>query len=170
MVKFKAFTFKGKKTAAKAFHTLEDYSPEYYWIDDVAVLSRNKHGHTRVHSTWAQDETGEAGLGWGAITGGLIGMLAGPGGALAGAAVGGGLMGLIGASADVVLDDPKLDDFASVLDKDMSALVLVAEEATVADFATAVEPFGGEVIDTDIDEDDIKMLRKKLKATKHIYL
>lgn len=163
MIRFKAFTFEGKKTAAKAFRTLEDFSPEYYWIDDVAVLSRNKHGHTRVHSTWAQDETGEAGLGWGAITGGLIGMLAGPGGALAGAAVGGGLMGVIGASTDVLLDDPKLDEFASALDKDTSALVLVSEEATLADFMTAVEPFGGEAIDTDIDEDDIKALRKALK-------
>jgi len=163
MVGFKAITFNGKKTAAKALHTLEDYSPEYYWIDDVAVISRNKHGHTRVHSTWAQDETGEAGLGWGAITGGLIGMLAGPGGALAGAVMGGGVMGVIGASADVALDDPRLDDFASALGKDRSALVLVAEEATLTDFATAVEPFGGEVIDTDIDEDDIKALRKSLR-------
>lgn len=163
MARFKAFTFEGKKTAAKAFRTLEDYSPEYDWIDDVAVLSRNKHGHTRVHSTWAQDETGETGLGWGAITGGLIGMLAGPGGALAGAAVGGGLMGIIGTGVDFVVDDPKLDEFASALDKDTSALVLVGEEATLADFATAVEPFGGEVIDTNINEDDIKALRKALK-------
>ena len=163
MARFKAFTFEGKKTAAKAFRTLEDYSPEYAWIDDVAVLSRNKHGHTRVHSTWAQDETGEEGLGWGAITGGLVGMLAGPGGALAGAALIGGVAGVIGASIDFVVDDPKLDEFASALDKDTSALVLVAEEATLADFATAVEPFGGEVIDTVINEDDIKALRKALK-------
>jgi uncharacterized membrane protein len=69
------FTFKGKKTEAKAFQGLEDYSSEYYWIDDVAVVSRSKHGHLRVHSTWAQDESGSASLGWGAFTGGLIGLL-----------------------------------------------------------------------------------------------
>jgi uncharacterized membrane protein len=164
MVGFKAFTFNGKKTAAKAFRTLEDYAPEYFWIDDVAVLSRSKHGHLRVHSTWAQDESGEAGLGFGVITGGLIGMLAGPGGALAGAAIGGGLGGVLGANSDVVFDDPALDDFAAALDKDTSALVLVGEEATLADFGAAVEPFGGEVINTNLDEKDIKALKKALKS------
>jgi len=164
MVGFKAFTFNGKKTAAKAFHTLEDYSPEYYWLDDVAAVSRSKHGHLRVHSTWAQDESGSAGLGWGAVTGGLIGLLAGPGGALAGAAVGGSLGGLFGAAEDVAFDDPKLDEFAAALDKDTSALILVGEEATLADFGAAVEPFGGEVIETNLDENDVKALRKALKS------
>ncbi|CAB5083206.1 hypothetical protein D3OALGA1CA_370 [Olavius algarvensis associated proteobacterium Delta 3] len=164
MAKFKAITFKGKKTAMKALHTLEDYSPEYYWIDDVAVVSRSKHGHLRVNSTWAQDESGKAGLGWGAVAGGLIGMLAGPGGALAGAAVGGGMGGLLGAAEDVAFDDPRLDDLAAALDKDTSALIMVADEAELADFWTAVEPFGGEVIDTDLDEKDIKALKKALKS------
>lgn len=164
MVGFKAFTFKGKKTAAKAFHSLEDYSPEYYWIDDVAVVSRSKHGYLRVHSTWAQDESGSAGLGWGAVTGGLIGLLAGPGGALAGAAVGGSIGGMIGLSEDIDFDDPRLDEFAAALDKDTSALVLVGEEASLLDFGTAVEPFGGEVIDTNLDEKEIKALRKAMKS------
>ena len=164
MAKFKAVTFKGKKTARKAFYTLEDYSPEYYWIDDVAVVSRSKHGHLRVNSTWAQDESGKAGLGWGAVAGGLIGLLAGPGGALAGAAVGGGVMGLVGKGVDVAVDDPRLDDFAAALDKDTSALIMVADEAELADFWTAVEPLGGEVIDTDLDEKDVEALRKALKG------
>ena len=148
----------------KALHTLEDYSPEYYWIDDVAVVSRSKHGHLRLISTWAQDESGKAGLGWGAVAGGLIGMLAGPGGALAGAAIGGGMGGLLGAAEDVAFDDPRLDDFAAALDKDTSALIMVADEAEVADFWTAVDPLGGEVIDTDLDEKDIKALKKALKS------
>lgn len=163
MVGFKAFTFKGKKTAAKAFDTLEDYSPEYTWIDDVALVSRSKHGHLRVHSTWAQNESGTSGIGWGALTGGLIGMLAGPGGAWTGAALGGSMGGLIGVTEDVAFDDPKLDAFAASLDKDTSALILVGEETTLLDFATAVEPFGGEVIDTNLDEKDIKALKKMLK-------
>ncbi len=164
MVGFKAFTFDGKRTASKALHTLEDYSPEYGWIDDVALVSRNKHGHLKIHSTWAQDDSAAAGLGWGAITGGLIGMLAGPGGALAGAAVVGGIGGLMGKDEDVAFDDPALDDFAATLDADSSALVLVGEEATLSDFYSAVEPFGGEVIDTNLDEKDIKALRKVLKS------
>jgi len=163
MVGFKAITFNGKKTAGKAFHTLEDYSPEYYWIDDVAVVSRSKHGHLSVHSTWAQDGSAAAGLGWGAVTGGLVGMLAGPVGALAGAATIGGIGAMLGRDEDIAFDDPALDDFAAALDKDTSALILVGEAATLADFGTVVEPFGGEVIETNLDEKDIKALKKALK-------
>jgi hypothetical protein len=36
MYGFRAFVFDGKKTAGKAFDTLEDYTPVYAWIDDFA--------------------------------------------------------------------------------------------------------------------------------------
>ena len=164
MYGFKAFVFDGKKTAGKAFDTLEDYTPTYEWIDDAAVISRSKHGSTRVHSTWAQDDSDVgAGTGLGALTGGLIGLLFGPGGALAGAAVGGSMGALIGASDEIAFDDPKLDEFAASLANDTSALILVGEEAILADFVSAVEPYGGEIIETDLDEKDITALRKALK-------
>jgi len=160
----KAFVFDGNRTAKKAFQTLEDYTPAYVWIDDAAVVSRSKHGSIRVHSTWAQDDSDVgAGLGFGAVTGGLIGLLFGPGGALAGAVAGGSIGGLLGVSEDVAFDDPKLDDFAAALGKDTSALILVGEEDTLADFVSAVEPIGGKIIETDLNESDIKALRKALK-------
>jgi len=163
MVGFKAFTFNGKKTAAKAFHTLEDYSPEYYWIDDVAVVSRSKHGHLRVNSTWGQDSQVGTGLGWGVVAGGLVGALAGPGGALAGATLGGYVGAVAGAGVEIAFDDPALDDFAASLQRDSSALILIGEEETLGDFLSAVEPFGGEVIETNLDEKDVKALRKALE-------
>ncbi len=165
MYGFKAFVFAGKRTAGKALDTLEDYTPVYGWIDDVAVVSRSKHGHMRVHSTWAQDDGVGVGAGFGAVTGGLIGLLIGPGGALAGAAVGGSIGAMFGASDDIAFDDPKLDDLAAALRNDTSALILVGEEATLGDFVSAVEPLGGEIIETDLNDDDIKALRKALKAT-----
>lgn len=164
MYRFNAYVFDGKRTASKALDTLEDYAPAYEWIDDVAEISRSKHGSIRVHSTWAQDDSDVgAGAGLGAVTGGLVGMLFGPGGALAGAAVGGSIGGLLGVSDDVAFDDPRLDDFAAALSDDTSALILVGEEVTIADFGTAVEPFGGKIIETDLNEDDIKALRKALR-------
>ena len=39
-------------------------------------------------------------------------------------------------------------DFAASLVPDSSALVLVGEEATLADFVSAVEPCGGKVVET----------------------
>jgi uncharacterized membrane protein len=164
MYGFKAFVFNGKKTAAKAFETLEDHAPAYTWIDDAAVVSRSKFGIVRIHSTWAQDDTAVgAGTGLGAMTGALLGLLLGPGGALAGAAMGGSVGALMGVGDEVAFDDPRLDDFAASLAKDTSALILVAELPLLADFTSAVAPFGGKVIETNLDDKDVKALRKALK-------
>ena len=163
MYGFKAFVFKGKNTAGKAFDTLDEHTPVYPWINDAAVVSRSKLGFIRIHSTWAQDDSAVGvGTGFGAITGALLGMLLGPGGALAGAATGGSLGALFGATSEIAFDDPRLDDFAAALSKDTSALILVGEAVTLADFATAVEPFGGKIIQTNLDEKEVDALRKAL--------
>jgi uncharacterized membrane protein len=165
MFVFKAFVFNGKRTAGKALDTLEDHMPVYPWIDDAAVVSRSKLGFTRIHSTWAQDDSAVGvGTGLGAVTGGLLGALLGPGGAMAGAAAGGSLGATFGLASEVAFDDPRLDDFAASLAKDTSALILVAEEATIADFTAAVASFGGKVIQTHLNEKDVKALRKALKT------
>ena len=164
MYGFKAFVFNGKKTAGKAFEALDDHTPVYPWIDDAAIVSRNKFGFIRIHSTWAQDDSAVGvGTGFGALTGALLGMLLGPGGALAGAATGGSLGALFGVTDEIAFDDPRLDDFAASLAKDTSALILVAEEITLADFTSAVEPFGGRVIQTNLNEDEVNSLKKALK-------
>lgn len=165
MIGVRAITFQGKRTASKALHTLQDYTPVYMWADDVAVVSRGKLGALHVHSTWAQDDDNVAGgIGYGALTGGLLGALAGPGGALAGAIGGSAVGGTIGTGLDMEVADPNLEAFANSLANDTSALVLVADEPTLAHFLSAAEPFGGEIIQTDLNEKDIKELRKALKS------
>jgi hypothetical protein len=42
-------------------------------------------------------------------------------------------------------------------------LILVGEKATIADFTSAVEPFGGKV-ETNLDDNGATALRKALKA------
>jgi uncharacterized membrane protein len=164
MYGFKAYVFNGKKTASRAFDTLEDHMPVYPWIDDAAVVSKNKLGLTRIHSTWAQDDDAVGvGTGLGVVTGALVGALVGPAGAAAGAAMGGSMGALTGAASEVALDDPRLNDFAASLAKDTSALILVGEKASILDFTSAVEPFGGKVIETNLDDKDIKALRKAIK-------
>jgi uncharacterized membrane protein len=164
MYGFKAIVFDGKKTARKALDTIEDQGTDYMWIDDVALVSRSKHGSIRVHSTWAQDDSDtRAGAGFGAVTGGMIGMLFGPAGALAGAALGGSMGAMLGTADSIALEDPRLDEFAASLVKDSSALILVGEEATLADFGSAFGSFEGKVIQTNLDEKDIKAIRKAMK-------
>jgi uncharacterized membrane protein len=164
MYGFEAFVFKGEKTAAKAFATLEDHMPVYPWIDDAAVVSRSKRGFIKVHSTWAQDDSSVGvGAGFGAVTGALLGILLGPGGALAGATMGGSMGAMFGLADTVAFEDTRLEEFAASLTKDTSALVLVGEKVTLADFASAVQPLGGRIIETDLDEKDVKRLKEALK-------
>jgi uncharacterized membrane protein len=166
MYGFKAFVFNGKKTAGKALDTLEDRIPVYPWIDDAAVVSRSKLGIIRIHSTWAQDDSAVGvGTGFGAMTGALLGVLLGPGGALAGAAMGGSMGALMGVANEIAFDDPRLDDFAASLAKDTSALILVGEAPALADFTSAVQPFGGKVIETNLDDKDVAALKKALKKS-----
>ena len=164
MYGFKAFVFDGKKTAGKAYDALEDHKPIYPWIYDAAVVSKNKLGFTRVHSTWAQDDTAVGvGTGLGVMTGALLGAILGPAGAAAGAAVGGSVGVVSSAVGESVLSDPRLDDFAASLKDDTSALILVGERASLLDFTSAVAPFGGKVIETNLNEKDVKALKRFLK-------
>lgn len=164
MVGIKAFVFEGRKSAQKALDTLDENTPAYYWLDDVAVVSMSKHGNVRVHSTWAQDDDQvEGGIGWGALTGGLVGALFGPAGVLLGAAGGAATGGLIGTTIALDLEDPRLTDFAMSLKNDTSAAILVAEEPVLGDFVKTFETFDAEVIETHLSEEDVKELRALLK-------
>lgn len=168
MLHVNAVVFDGRKTAGKVLDTIQDEAPEArLWVDDVAVLSRGKHGFVRINSTWAEDDDAvAAGTGFGAITGAVIGAAAGPGGALAGALGGGTLAGLIGVSMDVAVSDPRLEEFGSRLKDDTSALVLVSDDPTAADFRSVLEPYEATVIESDLNEHDVKALREQLKANR----
>ena len=165
----RAITFEGKKTASKALDVIEE-TKDYMWLDEVAVISRSKHGFVRVDSTWAQDSSAVGiGTGWGALTGALIGALMGPQGAIAGAlgagALGGGTLGaFFGGLFNLSLYDPRLENFANQLKKDSSALILVSDEGYAGEFSNVFAPYGGTLIETEINEHDVNALREAIKA------
>jgi uncharacterized membrane protein len=171
MTQFMAITFEGRKTASKALDAIED-AHDYLWLDDIAVVSRSKHGYLRVHSTWAQDDSIIKGsAGWGAITGGLLGAMIAPEGALAVAigagALGGGSLGtLFGAGTDLAIEDPILQQFAAGLSNNASALVLVSDVVAVDEFGRVFAPFEGSLIDTRLNEHDVKALSEAVKANR----
>ena len=57
-----ALVFDGKRTASKVLDALEEQATPgtRKWVDDVAVVSRGKHGFVRVNSTWAEPGAGPA--------------------------------------------------------------------------------------------------------------
>jgi hypothetical protein len=102
------------------------------WTKDVAVVSRNRYGAIHAHTDCAPDEgdvrtVTRAGPPTGAMLSLVYGM-----GALMGASA--NPESLASASIAVALID------------DTSALLLVADEATLADFVAALAPFGGKII------------------------
>ena len=164
MIGAKAVIFQGKKTAAEVLDKIEERMQDHHWIEDVAIISRSKRGLLKVHSTWAQDDSNVAdGFGWGALTGGLIGALVGPAGALTGALGGASIGGLLGIGITLDLEDPRLQRFAEGLGKDKSALILLADGPTLAEFGSAVARFEGTLVDITLSEKEVNALRHALK-------
>ena len=171
MIEVKAIVFQGRKTAQKALDAIDEEGLRT-WLDDVAVISRGKKGFIRVNSTWAQDDRDlTVGIGVGALTGALVGAMMGPAGAIAtavgsGALAGGSIGGVLGATMDIALTDPRLEEFASKLDKDTSALILAADTPTIAEFAGAFEAYDAEIIETQLNEHDVKAISEAVKAAR----
>ena len=168
MAEFRAYVFDGKKSAQRALDDVEEAMAVtgYGWLDDVAVVSRSKHGFVKVNSTWAQSDTAvKGGIGWGTITGGLLGALAGPEGALAGAIGGGSLGGFIGSGIDISVADPRLEELAARLEDDTSALILVGESPAADAFVDAFATTGAALIEAAITEAQVEEIRNEL--TKH---
>jgi len=164
MSHFKAFTFEGKRSAGKAFDKLENSNNSWDFFDDIAEISVNRRGTYRVHSTWAQDSRRTpGGIGFGALLGGVLGIIFGPGGALAAAAVGGSVGGLIGHHLNVKLKDPVLDNFAASLLSDTSALVIIGDKLSVDALSKALAEYKLTTFEAELDEATEEALRKALK-------
>lgn len=169
MNEVRAIVFDGKRTAGKALDNLDEESA-INWLDEVAVISRSKHGFIRVNSTWAQDDTALAGgIGLGTLTGALVGAMLGPAGAVAGAAgagalAGGSLAGMLGLTTEIAVGDDRLEAFAAKLKKDTSALILISDPARADEFVNAFAPYNGAVIETQLNEHDVKALKEAVKA------
>ena len=76
------------------------------------------------------------------------------------------LAGLTGLGVNIAVEDPRLEDFASRMENNTSALVLVADEPTTAEFRSAFGSIDEAVIQTNLNEHDIKALREHLKANR----
>ena len=169
MTFFKSFVFDGHKTARKALDSIEDSDASYIWLDegDIAEISVNKRGNYRVHSTWAQDSDNVAGgIGFGALLGGMLGMLFGPVGLIAGAAYGGTIGGLIGDDDNIEFNDPILEDFAASLLPDTSALVILGDQLTIEEFTAELADYEAKAFLTELDKETEDALREAMKKSK----
>ena len=92
----------GSHTAGNALSKLRDGS-HAAWADEVGTVERHKTGRVSIHGAYSGYRPGEeegdstaAGVGVGALTGGLLGLIGGPAGSALGLVGGGALGGMYG--------------------------------------------------------------------------
>lgn len=124
--------FKSESGAMDAFKELKEVQKtKAIEIDSYAVVSKDEKGKVSVHDTQQRDTR------WGAVAGGVIGLLVmGPVGAAAGAGAG-GLTGWLGGKA-VGLPQQDIDNIKSALEPNSSAVVAVVDNKWVADVEKAL--------------------------------
>ncbi len=141
--------FQNVDGAGNALARLKQAQKEkYIEIEDAAVLTKDFSGKVKIKET--QDMGAGKGAVIGAITGGVISLLAGP---LGWMALGGGLLGGLAAKlADGGFSDAQLQELASSMTPGSSALVAVVEHRWVAD------------IERELAAQNAKIVREELRA------
>ncbi len=119
-------------------------------ILNAAVLVKDQEGQVSVKDT--RDISAKKGRLMGAVTGGLIGLLAGPGGAVVGALVGLGAGGAAGKRIDEGFSDKFLANLQEHLQPGRSALVLLMEHHWIKKASESMSDLGGMVFQQTITD------------------
>jgi uncharacterized membrane protein len=124
-------------------------------IEDAAVITQDKDGKVKIRET--ADMTGGRGATVGAITGGVIGILAGPVGwaALGGAAVG----GLAARIHDGGFKDQALRDLGDALSPNSSVLVAVIDHKWVAEVEKRLAQEGAKTVRSALRDDIAEQIK-----------
>ncbi len=137
--------FQDEATARKALNALkEKHKSASLPLDGAALIYRDVEGE--VHLKEVGDLHATEGAVKGALIGGALGLLFGPLGAIGGSAIGAYYGSLVAGSVDEGVPDPALQEIASLLPKDASAVVALTTEASAPDVEALLASLGGEVV------------------------
>ena len=129
-------------------------------LEDLVVVERRPDGKIKLHQTTSPAGVGAAG---GALWGGLIGLLfLAP---LLGMAIGAGTGAAAGALADVGADDKFMKDLGAKLHDHGAAVVVLVRESTPDKVLPRISQYGGEVIQSSLDNESEQRLREALGET-----
>jgi uncharacterized membrane protein len=132
-------------------HTIE--------LEDAVIVDRDENGKVKLHQAHNPVARGAAG---GALWGGLIGLLflVPLFGMLVGAAAG----GASGALVDVGVDDQFMRQLGAKLTPGGAALIVLVRKVTPDKVLPEISQYGGEVIQTSLDDDAEAKLREVLEG------
>jgi uncharacterized membrane protein len=126
-------------------------------LDDAVVVECKPDGKIKLHQAVSTTGTGAAG---GALWGGLIGLLfLAP---LFGMAIGAASGALAGKMTDTGVNDKFMKELGAKLQPGNAALIALGSTDARDKLMERVSPYGGEVIQTSLDNEDEEHLRRAL--------
>src|SRR3954454_10071677 len=155
-----AIAYPDQSTAEEVLGTLSRLQTEHaIKLDDAVVVTRDQDGKVKLNQTSKLVAGGAAG---GALWGGLIGLIFFV--PLLGMAVGAAAGAATGALTDVGVDDQFMKDLGAKLTPGAAALLLLVRSSTPDKVLPEIAQFGGEVIQTSLDNEAEQHLRSVLEA------
>jgi uncharacterized membrane protein len=153
-----AIAYPDRHTAEAVRETLTDLMAQRtIELDDAVVVTRDEEGKVKLHQALRPAARGAAG---GILWGGVIGLLfLAP---VIGMAIGAAAGGAAGALTDVGIDDSFLKKLGASLTPGGAALILLVRKATPDKVLPHVQRYGGEVIQTSLDDETEARLREAL--------
>jgi uncharacterized membrane protein len=152
--------FDSPDRAADALKFVEDLrNRKVLKLLNAAVLAKDQDGKLSIDDVKEFDA--KKGRMWGAITGGLVGLLAGPAGVVVGALAGLGLGGLAGSKIDTGFSNKFLENLDQYLKPGTSALILLMEHHWVRSAAESMGDLGGVVLEETLTD---KLVEDLVKA------
>ena len=155
-----AVAYPDRETAEKVRQELVEAATEkLLQLEDCVVVARDGDGKVKLHQAMSTTGAGAAG---GALWGGLIGLLfLAP---VVGMAVGAASGALGGKMADVGVDDNFLKRLGEQLTPNSAAVIVLGSTDARDKVTERVRPYGGELIQTSLDEEQEEHLRQALAA------
>jgi uncharacterized membrane protein len=128
-------------------------------LEDAVVVDRDENGKVKLHQAHRPAAAGAAG---GALWGGLIGLLfLAP---LVGMAIGAAAGGASGAMVDAGVNDRFMKDLGQKLAPGGAALIVLVRKVTPDKVLPEIRQYGGEVIQTSLDDESEARLREVLEG------
>jgi uncharacterized membrane protein len=156
-----AVAYPDKKTADEVRETLRQLTVErVVELADAVIVTRDVDGKVRLHQSV---HAGAAGATTGALWGGLIGLLfLAP---LFGMAIGAVAGGATGALSDRGINDQFMKQLGEKLGPGNAALIVLVTKVTRDKVLPQIAQYGGEVIQTSLDDESEDRLRESLRAS-----
>ncbi len=153
-----AIAYPDADTAERVRDELDRARQEYMVeLHDAVVVVHGPDGKIKLHQKYSTAGAGAAG---GAVWGGIIGLLfLAP---LLGMAFGAASGALVGGMSDVGINDGFMKELGNKLPAGSAALIALGRSDAPERVLERLRPFGGEVIQTSLSEDDEQRLRVAL--------